>query len=311
MKKHFLLLMICILSLSTAHAQLFSYDFVSGYQGWTGNFADYPVGSETYYELEFKRVPLPAPLNTGKYALMLSGNNHSDDLFMYLKRKITGLLPNTMYEVSFDVELASMYPTNENGIGGSPGEGVVIKAGATLIEPSRIIDVINHYRMNIDKGGQTTPGADADTIGHVGVTDTTTVYALINRNNISHPFQVMTDADGEVWIIIGTDSGHEGTTTLYYNHININFKADKKDRGTNRGLAGPAFTRMYPNPSNGTVTLESVQAVQRISIMGMDGRVVFDRHMPEAVLDLHLPAGVYSAVITTEEGVSTQKIVIR
>ena len=75
--------------------------------------------------------------------------------------------------------------------------------------------------MNIDKGIQANPGADMDTVGHVGVDDTTTVYALNTNTNLTHPFTVTSDSNGELWVIVGTDSGFEATTALYYNQINI------------------------------------------------------------------------------------------
>jgi hypothetical protein len=39
--------------------------------------------------------------------------------------------------------------------------------------------------MNIDKDNQTQHGLDINAIGHVGVTDTTTVYTLKSNNNHS------------------------------------------------------------------------------------------------------------------------------
>ena len=80
-----------------------------------GDFADYPVGEESFYELSWGWDNLPAEVTVdGKEAsktlskgLFLSGNNHSDDLFMFVKRKITGLDPNTAYSVQFSVLIES------------------------------------------------------------------------------------------------------------------------------------------------------------------------------------------------------------
>ena len=33
------------------------------------------------------------------------------------------------------------------------------------------------------------------------------------------PLQVSSDADGKIWLIVGTDSGFEGLTALYYTRI--------------------------------------------------------------------------------------------
>ncbi len=215
MKKIILLLVIATLALPPViNAQSYSYNFTTGYEGWAGDFADYPITDSIFYELQFIRTTLPTPLNTNKYALKITGNNHSDDLFMFIKRKITGLLPNTKYRLSIDVEFASNAPTKAYGVGGAPSESVMMGAGASIIEPLKVKSD-GYYRMNIDKLNQVFPGLDMDTIGHVGVSPNTTLFTLINRNNFTHLFSITTDFNGEVWVCIGTDSGFEATTTIY------------------------------------------------------------------------------------------------
>jgi hypothetical protein len=203
--------------------QKFSFEFNTGTHGWTGDFADYPVTDSVFYELEFAHANLPAPLNTERKSLKISGNNHSDDLFMFIKRKFTGLLPNTAYQILFDVELASNAPTNAIGVGGPPGESVGIKVGATRVEPKKIVEDGN-YLMNIDKANQSQSGKDMKLIGHVGVSDTTSVFTLIRRTNNDVPFWATTDSEGAIWVIIGTESGFEATTTLYYKKIDVAFR---------------------------------------------------------------------------------------
>ena len=87
------------------------YRFLADTEGWTGDFADYPIGKEDLYELSFTYAKLPPPLDPDKGALMLSGNNHSDDLFMFLKRKITGFKPGRIYNVTFMSSLPPKWPT--------------------------------------------------------------------------------------------------------------------------------------------------------------------------------------------------------
>lgn len=190
-------------------------------EGWTGSFTDFPAGEEEFYELSTGWSHLPSPLDTNEGAFRISGNNHSDDLFMYLMRKVDGLRFETSYRVTFELELASNAPTNAAGIGGPPGEGVTLKVGAVQDQPARLLGEDDFYAINLDKGNQASSGEDMIAIGHVGVSDTTTVYTLIKRDNISDPIDVTTDEYGEFWVIIGTDSGFEGITTLYYNKIKI------------------------------------------------------------------------------------------
>ena len=64
-----------------------------------------------------------------------SGNSHSDDLLMFVKRKLTGLTPNQTYQATFDIQIATNTADDCVGVGGSPGENVYIKAGMTENEP--------------------------------------------------------------------------------------------------------------------------------------------------------------------------------
>jgi hypothetical protein len=202
-----------------------SYLFKDLDEGWKGDFADYPEGDSVNYELFFKHDTLPENLNANATikGLHISGNNGSDDLFMFVKKKIIGLRPNTSYVLLFNVKFASNAPTGAVGVGGAPGESVIVKAGATLVEPKKELQA-GMYHMNIDKGNQSEEGADMINIGHVGVASTTTAYTIVTRNNnSSNGFLITTDSSGEVWLVVGTDSGFEGSTTLYYTQVDVLF----------------------------------------------------------------------------------------
>lgn len=120
---------------SSASGQTREFTFESGLEGWVGDFGNYPAADSLFYELAWGPTALPWPLSPADSAFRISGNNHSDDLFMFLKRRITGLLPHQTYVVTISADIASRYPTHASGVGGAPGEGVTIKAGATAREP--------------------------------------------------------------------------------------------------------------------------------------------------------------------------------
>jgi hypothetical protein len=269
-------------------AQTYNFDFSEGYEGWEGGFADYRISDSLLYELEFERTTLPSPLDNREYALMISGMNRSDDLFMFIKKKITGLEPNTEYYLSIDVELASNAPTNAIGVGGSPGEGVALKAGGSAIEPEKIISG-DFYVMNIDKGNQGTPGSDIDTIGHIGVSDTTTVYTLINRNNFNNLKLIRTNSNGEFWLCIGTDSGFEGKTRLYYNKISVTF--DIVSRLTDKLQYSPK-SFCFPNPANSILNVIPENA--QVKIYKTDGQQLLDIALENGKINISgLKSGVY------------------
>ena len=202
---------------------IINWDFSEGTFGWQGGFADYPPGEEAFYELDFGLRSLPPPLGD-EQALFITGANRSDDLFMYF-RNLVSLSPDTAYQAVFDVQLASNAPDGSFGIGGSPANSVFLKAGATPVEPLAIADASsNLLQLNIDKGAQSQIGQDSVVLGDIAKPDDGTFdYALIERDNRNQPFTFRTDSSGEAWLYFGTDSGFEGTTTLYYTQFRAEF----------------------------------------------------------------------------------------
>jgi hypothetical protein len=284
---------------SGVYSQKFVFDFQDNALGWTGDFADYPAGDSVFYELKFGWSQLPLPLDTARHALMISGNNHSDDLFMFIRKKISGLTPNKLYNIRIDIEMASEAPTNAMGIGGAPGESVFLKAGATIVEPRKVL-TDGFFLMNIDKANQAGRGADMDTLGHIGVSDTTTTFTLINRSNRDHPFTLLTDDSGEVWICIGTDSGFEGTTTLYYSTIEITFdNATSIPQPENQ----PGLT-LFPNPAGDVLHFSLMnEKIRSAEILGMDGTLINFYRNPSFLNISHLRSGTYILRCTTGKGV--------
>ncbi|GAB4022399.1 hypothetical protein [Spirosoma koreense] len=198
----------------------FQYDS----DGWEAGLVDYGTAQDSLMEFKAVRTGLPAPLDTTRKSLMLSSMNRSDDAFMFLKRKVTGLQPNADYTLLFDIELASQYATNSVGIGGSPGGSVYLKAGATATEPVKELHD-DFYTLNVDKGAQLADGKDAITLGNIGIGEDAMGYKLITRSNADKPFTARSNAKGELWLLIGTDSGFEGLTTLYYSSIKVTVKS--------------------------------------------------------------------------------------
>jgi hypothetical protein len=193
---------------------VYRFNFGEGSLGWSADFADYPAGEEEFYGLEYGFERLPGALAPDRFALVLAGSNHSDDLCMFLRRRITGLEPDADYRVFFRVKLASNAPKGAVGIGGPPGEAVFVKAGVSLERPAA--DPLTRL-LNIDKGQQANPGADAVLLGHIGVNTPigSPSYRFKTFDNFDAPFEFRTDERGEAWLLFATDSGYEGYTRLY------------------------------------------------------------------------------------------------
>ena len=209
----------------------FTYTFNEDQEDWITGFADLPADfDETFYELDSGWGALPSGLEGN--AIYLSGHNHSDDLFMFLKVHVDGLKPDTTYQVHFSIDLASNTPEGMMGIGGSPGESVYVKAGAVNYEPEVIEESDGWLRMNIDKGNQASEGEDMVNLGTLAnpnidlTTFTGEEFAIMTLDNQDGEFSVTTDSQGNVWVLAGTDSGFEGLTTVYYDKIVITFNEE-------------------------------------------------------------------------------------
>jgi len=203
---------------------VFEFNFLTSMHDWESFFSDYPVGEEEFYELEFEHTYLPEPLIQNTKSLKISGNNHSDDLFSAIYRKFKDLKPNYTYSITFDIDLASNAPSNAFGVGGSPD--LTLGAGGINYPPENSVDEINHYRPNFESQLQSGISNQVFMVlGKIGVSDEIpTPFMLINRNNLDNPINIQTDPNGEIWLMIATDSGFESTTTLYYKSIKIEFK---------------------------------------------------------------------------------------
>ncbi len=207
---------------------VYETDFASGPDGWEGNFVDLPTQDTDHYELTFSHTTLPFPLDSiteGEKALLLKGANRSDDLFMYISRKFEGLMPNTTYVLSLTMEIAAEHPWGMIGIGGAPAESVFLKAGMVNFAPERLVSYDHgyaegYYVLNLDKGNQSEGGRDMKILGNVGF-DGEMGFRLIEVHNSEVPIEATSNANGELWVLIGTDSGFEGTTELYYNRIQL------------------------------------------------------------------------------------------
>ncbi|MBA2605510.1 MAG: PEP-CTERM sorting domain-containing protein [Acidobacteria bacterium] len=207
------------------------YDFRrGGTLGWTADFADYPPNIGTGYELDARLRFMPRKLTrVPKRGFYIQGHNRSADLFMFLKRRLTtadGIVAGQTYRIEYVIKLASNAPSRCVGIGGAPGESVFLKAGASSIEPLAVLQPNGYLRMYVDKGNQAQSGAAASVAGNIanGIPCEQAFpyypFALIQRSH-QHTTDVMATSNGELWLLVGTDSGFEGLTRLYYQSIRV------------------------------------------------------------------------------------------
>jgi hypothetical protein len=204
------------------------FSFANGTDNFTADFSDYSPGQEVgdqgiRFVSEFRR--LPAPLDN-RFGLLVGGTNRSDDLFMFIWRQVSGLVPGQRYRVVTEVTIATNVPAGCVGVGGAPGEGVAIKAGASPVAPAKAPSTspgsIGSIRVNFDKDAGPLPvgGNQLFTIGDFsggGGTCNGGIYALKTLRSQGDRIPTLTaDAQGRLWFVIGTDSGFEARTEIYY-----------------------------------------------------------------------------------------------
>jgi hypothetical protein len=142
---------------------------------------------------------------------------------MFLKRRLTqadGIVPGQRYEIAYTLRFASNACSECGGIGGGPGTSVFMKAGAAPIEP---IPYGPNQRMNVDIGSQSQSGIATSVAGNIAnglAYDPAPPYVSLTLTH-HHTSQVTASANGELWLLVGTDAGFEGLTQLFYQRIDV------------------------------------------------------------------------------------------
>ena len=138
-------------------------------------------------------------------------------------KKIDGLVGGQNYEFSIKFKIATNVSGGMFGVGGSPGESVYIKSGIAAVKPENSVDDIGYFRLNIDGGHQGESGKDMKVVGNMAKQD--------EMNPDGYDFNVYeltvsaaANENGEVYLIIGTDSGFESTTAYYIDDVELSWK---------------------------------------------------------------------------------------
>ena len=212
------------LSSEPTDAVTFTANFHRGTQGFVADFADYPADDPEPYELTSGYRQLPSPLES-KSALFISGVNRSDDLFMFYKGHVGGLVPGVRYVVAASAEIATNVPAGCVGVGGAPGESVWIKAGASEVEPVPVREG-DYLRMNVDIGNQSNGGDQAVVLGNMANSRSCEQPRRWERKSFpgrSIPEPVSASPSGRIWLLFGVDSGFESLTEVYLTRVSVSF----------------------------------------------------------------------------------------
>ena len=201
------------------------FDFAENDQSFKAIFSDYPVDSETFYELAAEHRNLPAPF-ADKTGWRLYGNNHSDDLLMAIKGRVAGVRANTLYHVALELDFVSNVEGGCFGVGGSPGDSVYVKLAAATAEPTNSVDDNNHYRISTDVGNQANGGTEGEVVGTIANGDECLGNNHYREKTVatSQGIDVMSDDNGEFWVMALTDSGFEAGTEIHMTRLTLRFE---------------------------------------------------------------------------------------
>ena len=205
--------------------------FQTGAEGWTADYTDFSEGQQESIAFAFEHRAAPTDFVDTDGALYLRGNNRSDDLKMFIRFQVTGLMPATVYEISGQVRVGSSEGVGCAGAGGAPGEAVYLKLGASASRPERVPGTAPgdpDYVLNLDLGSQSTDGEDGLVIGNAAVAEATCLGKTFFPKELSlsrGQLDARTDEDGALWIVFSTDSGYEGLNRLYVDDIRLTLRS--------------------------------------------------------------------------------------
>ena len=188
----------------------------------SGADADYTASTAPPDTVSAAR-PLPSPFNGTGW--QLSGTNRSDDLFVYVKCKLGGLQAGQSYQVGFSVSLLTNAPSGCVGVGGAPGEGVSVHAGVSATEPLTERKSDGYFRVNLDRGNQSQGGSQSQVLGHIG-NAVSTCSARQFAEKVLAPGAALVlkpDAQGDVWLHVGIDSGFEAYSEVHLRTVVVRF----------------------------------------------------------------------------------------
>jgi hypothetical protein len=210
------------------YAELIStFDFETADQFWDGGISDYPVdyGDSMEYVVRSQQLDYSNSLYSGK-GMSITADNPHGDLFYFFKRKVSGFKPNTNYKVDFDFLVYSQ-SHDEYEI----AEEIYLKVGAVNVEPHVELQKISssdqgYVTLNLDKG-MDNAGSGTDLVNIGSIKKLTSLDAdAISGNTFDMELRMKTDVNGDIWLLIGVDSGLRSpltfslaAITVYYSEI--------------------------------------------------------------------------------------------
>lgn len=201
-----------------------AFDFENGSQGWEGGVSDYPDDYTDSTDFIFGYRPIPSNLLVEGNGLEISAENPHGDLFYFFKKHVTGLRPNKKYKLDFEFLVYTQL--NDPSIK-SLKEELYLKMGAVNYAPQLEETVLKsslEYKMlNVDKGEKNNEGGQ-DIVNIGSIKEFTKVRPeTISGNTFDFNIEVVSNNDGDIWLLIGVDSGVKSNLTFGMTALTVYF----------------------------------------------------------------------------------------
>ena len=209
---------------------LTAYDFESSDQQWGGGVSDFPVDYEDSINVLLSRGQIANTFaldaNSGLSAgLNVSGENPHGDLFYFFERKVSGLNPGRKYNLDFEFLVYAQLMSEPETLS---SEELYLKIGAVNHDPEleEVVwrNSINYLTLNIDKGEvNSEDGEDMINMGSIREY-TSSEPEIISGNTFGRSIEVTADNNGDVWILIGVDSGIRSYLTFGMEALTVYYR---------------------------------------------------------------------------------------
>jgi len=200
-------------------------------EGWEAQFAEYEPGLEDSLKLSFTHDNFTVSESFGPVsAVIQSGYATNSDLFMYIKRQISGFVPNKTYNVFFSLELYAQLNENFAGDLDNPSKGSFLKAGILENEPDTTIvdDADNPGKKkvitNFSKGEDQIAASNMAYLGKIEHTGMDDPPLLLIATSDGYSLLGTADDEGKMWVMIGIDTNQPLYQSIYYSFIGIQFQ---------------------------------------------------------------------------------------
>jgi hypothetical protein len=208
-----------------------NFDFSDGIEGWQASYANYAPSEQDSFKFSFDYGHFHMPNDTTTIrAMVQTADNRNGKLFMYVKRRISGLTPYKKYNITFNVHFYSQLRESYNIDSIGSTEGSFLKIGTFKHEPvnDTIPDVSNAGNFIIvpqfDPGQNDKDGADMIYLGKISYTNLKQAPDLLGAISRGKELEETADAEGKVWVAIGVSTNIMVYQSLYFSGIALQFE---------------------------------------------------------------------------------------